>query len=64
MNPSTWAHAASETKGSLFVLVMWAVMNRASDPYWVTKAIAATVLYFAAHTASRVMRMKAGEELP
>ena len=64
MSHSTWAHAASEVKGSLFVLAVWAAMNRASDPYWVTKTIAATVLYFAAHTASRVMRMKAGEELP
>lgn len=64
MSHSTWAHAASEVKGLLFALAVLAAMNRASDPYWVTKTIAATALYFAAHTASRVMRMKAGEELP
>ena len=64
VSPSTWAHALSEFKGSLFMAVVWIVVTRASDPGWVAKAITATVLYFAAHFGARVMRMKAGEELP
>ena len=64
VSASTWAHALSEAKGSLFVLAVWAATSHEGDQHWRIKAAAATMLYLAAHIGARVMRAKSGEELP